>query len=54
MEYSAFLWAGLFGWLVFNEPLQMSTLLGTVLIVAGCLIVAREKPEVARIEAEIA
>jgi S-adenosylmethionine uptake transporter len=54
MEYSAFLWAGLFGWLVFDEPLQVSTLMGTVMIVAGCLIVAREKPDVARIEAEIA
>lgn len=55
MEYSAFLWAALLGWLVFHEPLHIATLLGAALIVAGCLIVAREKPDIAvHVESEIA
>ena len=43
-EYTAFLWAALFGWLVFGEPLALPTLGGAALIVAGCIIAAR-KPE---------
>jgi S-adenosylmethionine uptake transporter len=41
MEYSGFLWASLFGWLFFREEVTLPTLLGTVLIVAGCLIATR-------------
>ena len=40
-EYTAFLWAALFGWLVFGEHLSAFTLAGAVLIVAGCLLAAR-------------
>jgi len=40
-EYTAFLWATLFGWLVFGEPLLPLTLSGATMIVAGCLIAAR-------------
>jgi S-adenosylmethionine uptake transporter len=47
LEYSAFLWAALLGWWVFGERLTIPTLIGTVMIVAGCLIAAREKPEMA-------
>lgn len=46
VEYTAFLWAAALGWLWFAEPLAWQTIAGTVLIVAGCLIVARRKPEV--------
>ena len=40
-EYTAFLWAALFGWLVFGEHLSAFTLAGAGLIVAGCLLAAR-------------
>lgn len=46
LEYSGFLWAALFGWLIFAEGLQVPVLLGAVLIVAGCWIAApRKRPE---------
>lgn len=41
-EYTAFLWAALFGWLVFAEPLSPYTLAGAMLIVAGCITAARK------------
>ena len=41
IEYSMFFWAALFGWAAFNEPIGIATLIGTILIVSGCLIVAR-------------
>lgn len=37
IEYTAFIWAALLGWLFFAEGLSIQTLLGTGLIVAGCL-----------------
>lgn len=40
-EYTAFLWAALFGWLVFAEPLSAFTTAGAMLIVAGCILAAR-------------
>ena len=49
LEYSAFLWAALFGWLFFAETLGVATLAGTALIVSGCLLVARRRPERAEI-----
>ena len=46
LEYSGFLWAGLFGWLFFREPVTLPTLAGAVLIVIGCWIAApRKRPE---------
>lgn len=45
MEYSGFLWAVLFGWLFFREAVTPATLAGTVLIVGGCWIAARKRPE---------
>ena len=46
LEYSGFLWAALFGWLLFAEALQVPVLMGAVLIVAGCWIAApRGAPE---------
>jgi S-adenosylmethionine uptake transporter len=50
IEYTAFLWAAALGWAWFGEPLAWQTIAGTVLIVAGCLIVARRRPEVDPVE----
>ena len=45
-EYSGFIWAALFGWLFFREPVTWPTLAGTALIVAGCWLAARPaRPE---------
>lgn len=44
VEYTAFVWAALFGWLFFDEPVTITTLIGTALIVGGSLIAARVKP----------
>jgi len=52
-EYTAFLWAVLFGWLFFQESVSPFTLAGAVLIVAGCLLAAR-KPEEASPKLEAA
>lgn len=41
LEYTAFIWAALTGWVMFSEPLTVRTLAGVVLIVAGCLIALR-------------
>jgi S-adenosylmethionine uptake transporter len=43
VEYSGFAWAALFGWLMFGEDVQLATLAGAVLIVAGCWIGAPRK-----------
>ena len=52
-EYTAFLWAALFGWLVFAESLSLFTLAGAMLIVAGCILAAR-KPADANPQLEMA
>lgn len=44
VEYTAFVWAALFGWLFFGEPVTLPVLAGTLLIVCGSLIAARAKP----------
>jgi S-adenosylmethionine uptake transporter len=41
VEYTALVWAALFGFVIFNESVGLSTLLGAALIVAGCLLAAR-------------
>jgi S-adenosylmethionine uptake transporter len=46
LEYSGFLWAGLFGWLMFREPVTLPTLAGACLIVVACWLAApRKRPE---------
>jgi S-adenosylmethionine uptake transporter len=51
VEYTAFIWASLFGWLAFSEVLTVATLGGTLLIVVGCLVAMRQKPsQVSHIE----
>jgi len=44
-EYTSFLWAMLFGWLVFGEGVSLYTLAGAALIVAGCFLAARTPQE---------
>jgi S-adenosylmethionine uptake transporter len=45
VEYTAFIWAALFGWLVFAEEVTLATLIGTVLIVVGCLLATRQQSD---------
>ncbi len=45
VEYTAFIWAALFGWLLFKEPVTWPTIFGALLIVAGCLIATRDRPQ---------
>lgn len=53
LEYSAFLWAAVFGWWFFGEALTVPVLAGVALIVVACLIAAREQPQLAaHVEAE--
>ena len=41
VEFTAFIWASLWGYAFFAEQIGVPTLLGAALIVAGCLIAAR-------------
>ncbi|MDB5724285.1 MAG: family transporter [Novosphingobium sp.] len=45
LEYTAFIWAALFGWLWFGEQVTTTTLAGAALIVVGCLIATRTRTE---------
>jgi S-adenosylmethionine uptake transporter len=42
VEYTAFIWAALLGWVMFAEEVTAATLAGTALIVTGCLVAARQ------------
>ena len=44
LEYSAFLWAALVGWIGFGEPLGPWTVAGAALIVAACIAATRTAP----------
>jgi S-adenosylmethionine uptake transporter len=44
VEYTAFIWAALLGWWVFGESVSMLTIVGALMIVAGCLWAARRRP----------
>lgn len=53
-EYTAFVWASLFGWLLFAETLSIWTIAGAALIVGGCLAASRrDPPAVSNIEAAL-
>lgn len=52
VEYTAFVWAAIMGWLFFREPLTLVTVAGTLLIVAGCWMAARSTPGIAEPEVE--
>lgn len=41
LEYTAFLWAAVVGWVAFAEPVTRGTVAGVTLIVAGCVLAAR-------------
>lgn len=45
IEYTGFLWAALFGWLYFGEAVTAATVAGAMLIVVGCWIGTRRRPE---------
>jgi S-adenosylmethionine uptake transporter len=42
-EYTGFLWASLFGFLFFAEPLRPLTIVGAAMIVVACIIAARPR-----------
>jgi S-adenosylmethionine uptake transporter len=44
VEYSGFVWAALFGWLFFAEPVRPFTLAGAAMIVAACALAAGARP----------
>jgi len=41
VEYTAFIWAAILGWLVFREHVSLYTVAGAGLIIAGCLAAVR-------------
>lgn len=41
VEYTAFVWAAIIGWIAFAEPVTVTMLAGVLLIVAGCLYALR-------------
>jgi S-adenosylmethionine uptake transporter len=41
VEFTAFIWASLWGWVFFSEPVGLATLAGAGLIVSGCWMAAR-------------
>ena len=42
-EYTGFIWASLWGWVVFHEAVATYTLAGAAMIIAGCLVAARKR-----------
>ncbi len=50
VEYTAFIWAILFGWLFFDERPDAWVIAGAGMIISGSLMAARNRPERARIE----
>lgn len=46
-EYTAFIWAVICGWIFFSEPVEWTTMAGAALIVIGCLIATRARPQAA-------
>lgn len=50
VEYTAFIWAALCGWVFFDEALSWPVVGGTMLIVTGCLIAARGRPQGEQVE----
>jgi S-adenosylmethionine uptake transporter len=44
VEYTGFVWASLFGFLFFAEPVRPLTLVGAAMIVVACLYAARPRP----------
>ncbi|MDE0880779.1 MAG: DMT family transporter [Sphingomonas bacterium] len=53
VEYSAFIWAGVLGYLVFGEIVTSFTVAGAALIVAGCLVAVRKPAPIPQTEAAL-
>lgn len=54
VEYTAFIWAAFFGFLVFAEPVRPLTLLGATMIVIACIAAVRRRPvSIAEMEAAL-
>jgi S-adenosylmethionine uptake transporter len=54
VEYTAFIWAAMLGAAFFDEAVTGTTLIGTVLIVTGCIVAARgNRADLARLEAAV-
>lgn len=43
VEYTAFIWAAIFGYLYFNEAVTTRTLIGAVFIIIGCIFAALQE-----------
>ena len=52
-EYTSFLWAALFGFIIFGETVSPFTLAGAALIITGCVIAARGRGQISDVEAAI-
>lgn len=46
-EYTALVWAALFGWLIFAEPVGLRTWAGALIIAGACLWQTRKQPPIA-------
>ncbi|MFM2301598.1 MAG: hypothetical protein RLZZ84_1334 [Pseudomonadota bacterium] len=46
IEYTAFIWAAIMGWMMFGEALTLPTVIGVALIVVGCWIAAPRKQHI--------
>lgn len=53
VEYTAFVWSALFGWLVFAERVSPWTVAGALLIIAGCLVAVRRPIPAPQTEASL-
>ena len=53
VEYTAFVWSALFGWLVFAERVSPWTVAGALLIIAGCLVAVRRPVPAPQTEASL-
>lgn len=53
VEYTTFLWAVLFGWLLFGELLTWGTFGGAALIVGACIWASRSQPRPMAVEAHV-
>ena len=52
VEYTAFIWAALLGWIWWGESITVWTLVGTALIVIGCVLANyRRRPRLEHVEA---
>jgi S-adenosylmethionine uptake transporter len=45
VEYTGFVWAALFGYAIFAEPVRPLTAVGAAMIVAACIFAARRGPQ---------